>query len=193
MFKQIKALRDESSDTAAELAALKDEMQALRNDISEDREQMAELRNLQADYVAKFEQNLGKLQILNNDIEKELRQFRALQSELSRKLMEKLEQELALVVVHAKEKLTSDVNKSRQLQDSVDMTARQLSTLQNTVARLVDVASGIKKEDFSLSKSISELKKTNEEKIQLMQEVDKLKSMIGKMKQAGRSAPLYNK
>ena len=171
MFKQIKALREESSGTAEELGSLKKEMIEFRESINLEKANMEELRHLQVDYVEKFKKNLDELKFVHDHVEKQLRQFTALSNEMSRVIGQNV-----------------DIDKHRKLKDDVAITAQNLTGLNQKIADLADIAREIKKSDFELSSYVQEVRREASKKLQLMQEVEHLKSQMAKMK---RSGPKY--
>ncbi|MFQ5620767.1 MAG: hypothetical protein ACE5FT_02915 [Candidatus Nanoarchaeia archaeon] len=157
-------------------------MKELREAISEEKANMEELRNLQVDYLNQFKNNVDELKHLQDGAEKQLRQFTALSKEMSRLVLQKVEKELAQVTVHAKDLLSADIDEQKKLKEDIAITGRNLIGLNQKISDLADVARGIKKTDFQLSSYVQEIRKEDSKKLQLMQEVDRLKSMMAKMK-----------
>lgn len=182
MFKQIKELRQESGDTAKELASLKEEMQAVKAMFKTEQEALAEIRGLQIDFINQFKQNLKALGFLQDSVQRELEQFKALNSQITRELMGKLEKELAEVTHHATSVLSSESDKSKKVKEQVEGTAKNLVILNNNIAKLAEIGQALKKTDFEMSEFVKRVREEDKHKLELMQENEKLKSMIAKMK-----------
>ena len=182
MFKQIKNLRDESASTAAELGQLKTQLQEMQEFYKTEKEQLQELRGLQVDFVNHFKQNLSSMKSLQEGIAKELQQFKALQSTVARVMVDKLEKELASLTSQTKQTLQTDSERQKALYQNIEATIKNLNTLNTQVQQLHSVASTIKQSDFALTQFVEQVRREDKHKLELMQEVDRLQSMVAKMK-----------
>ena len=193
MFQQIKNLREESASTASELTQLKVQLQEMQTFYKQEKEELTEIKNLQIDFVNHFKQNLHGLKVLQETIAKEIQQFRALQSTVARVLVEKLEKELAELTSQTKETLRNDSERHKILNQNIEATIKNLATLNTQVQHLHTVVSTIKQSDFSLNQFAEQLHKEDKHKLELMQEVDRLQSMVAKMKRTipRRVVPRY--
>jgi len=191
MFDKIKKLRAESTDIIDDITSLREEMASLRTLLQEERDALERARKDQAALLLQLKEDTRAMKSLHSGVEKELRKWQSLQSDVSRTLSEKLEKELAEVTKFAKDQLYVDISREKALKERVEKTALELVRLQDQVEKLTLVTSTIKASDFELSAFIKDMRRENKEKLALLAEVDQLKSLMAKMKQRPKRGPAF--
>ncbi len=152
----------------------KEQQQQFMESLKEVKDNLLSLRDFKQDYVKKFSEDLKGVKVLEKEFQKALRSFHQNHKQLYDSVYKRLHNEVSektYPLKEAVEKLTGLDPEARKIKD-------MLSTTKDEMAKLNEISSRIKKEDFELKHYAKELLKMDSEKLKLMKKIESLKKII---------------
>ena len=182
-IKGVLTVRDEMDSLKAEIEDLKSIIKGLGDALTQETSRVRELHDTQGDMLSSFLQANQTLAKLREDIRREIEDFRMLNRQAQSKIMDKFEQEISNALTVNTKALELDKAQYEKVRSDISKHGELLSAINAEMNKLLLVSTRIKSQDFQLSEHHQKLLEDDKNKLQLMQRIDELERMIGKMKQ----------
>lgn len=138
------------------------------------------------------DQSIKKIKNIAEEFEKSLNEFKIMKSNLQTKVVQEvssdIKKELNVYVMNVKEKISQLDEAGKEILKVSENTSEMLKVFSD----LRDISKKINKEDFILSKHAEELRRNDNEKLELMKKIDNLERLIAKQRKSNNKAmPKY--
>ena len=98
--------------------------------------------------------------------------------------MDKFTEELENEIKQRKEELSIDTGNYKEMKESIEGFGIELGKAKSEIGKWVQISSKIKAEDFELVRFTKRLKEVENEKLELMQKIDVLERLVGKLRRS---------
>ncbi len=127
-------------------------------------------------------QSIKEVKELCNDFQKEINEFKTMRSKLNTQIVNQvcidIKKEMDVYIMNIRQKIES-LNNAAQ---DIERISTNSGKVMESVDKLRQISSEIKKEDFELTKYASELHKNDKEKLNLMRKIDVLEKLVAKQR-----------
>jgi len=176
---QLKTLSSDSDELRKDFDSVKKSVEELKNTVGESAKAQEKL-------LKNFNDNIDAISSVRDEMKEELFKFSVLKGQMQDKIMKKFTEELENEISERKKDLNVDTGKYKEVKGIVEEMALELGKAKQEIKKWMDISSKIKAEDFELIKFAKQMKEIEAEKLALMQKVDNLERMIGKMRRGQR-------
>ncbi|MBU0470009.1 MAG: hypothetical protein KKA62_02330 [Nanoarchaeota archaeon] len=174
---------EELKEPLKEISFLKEQSLKILQRLEENQEklsliadQIKSLEENQNSLTARFEEEMERLTELNQQFEKRINSFRALESSASKRLFE----ETNLEIKSQLRSLFMTTQNYQKLEVGLLQLLVKIETISEDVTKFSTISKEIKSADFQLSHFARQLTQQDQEKLSLMRENEKLKLLISK-------------
>jgi len=143
------------------ITSLEKSQTQLKTQLSQDRDDMSELRE---------------------EFRKEITDFKLIKSRLEKKLSEKIDSEFQEALLPHFEKLEKHTSQFGDVQNNLSSVSKRVEQMSSRLDTFLEISSQIKTADFELDKHAKNLKIAESEKQHLLSKIDKLETLISKMR-----------
>ena len=192
-FKDILQISKNLEQVDTKLKTLSSDSEELRVNFDSVKKSVEELKKtvvdsskVQEKLLKNFNENVDAISSIRDEMKEELFKFSVLKGQMQDKIMKKFSEELENEIAERKKDLDVDTGKYKEVKGIVEETALELGKAKQEIKKWIDISSKIKAEDFELIKFTKQMKELESEKLELMQKVDNLERMIGKMRRNQR-------
>ena len=140
------------------------------------------LKSEQAELLKALKSNSNETSGIMEALKAEIFEFKLLKSQLQRKLLEKFEEGLKKEMSSGIDIMRRDAEEYNEARKNLNETMKRITSINEDVAKFIDISRSIKKEDFQLSNFAKQVSYADSEKIRLMMRVEQLEGMISKMR-----------
>jgi len=185
MIQKLKSLMEtkESIDEInSKLNENKEQALLLRKEITSAKDEFAELKKVQSEFIAAFNENMGIIKEMRENVNGEIYDFKVIKAQTQKKIMEKFEEELAKELKLSSESLRIASEEYKKLKENVLILSNKTQTIGGEIGKFIDISSKIKKEDFELTRFAMQILQADKEKLELMKKIDTLERLISKMR-----------
>ena len=140
------------------------------------------LKSEQAELLKALKSNSNETSGIMEALKAEIFEFKLLKSQLQRKLLEKFEEELKKELSSGIDIMRRDAEEYNEARKNLNETMKKMNSINEDVAKFIDISRSIKKEDFHLSNFAKQVSYADSEKIRLMRRVEQLEGIISKMR-----------
>lgn len=140
---------------------------------------------VQRELVKDFQQNMGELQALKKDLEKEVYDFKLFKGELQGKILQKLETGIKDEVAAGMKQMEHDASAYNELRLKVNTLLSSVANLSVQIDKFTEISRGIKKEDFELTKYANKIFQEDQEKLRLLKKIDSMERLVASMRRRG--------
>ena len=148
------------------------------SDMSQIKVRIDEVQENNTNAADKIIQQLNEINRLKSEFENALNRIKSVSRNIEEtaaiSVKDVAEKEIETIKAHSK--------KFRDLEDELKGTTLSVNQLQMELAKFVSISQQIKLVDFSLTKHQEEMSKSEKERMQLINDNERLKSMMAKMK-----------
>ena len=137
---------------------------------------ISELQRKNFYFTDTFEEQVQKFKTLGDKLKSTIESFKLLENVASKKLME----EMQVSIENEIKNLSHTSNKYKELEEKLSATQKRLVKIEDQLDRFLELAGKIKESDFELSRYANELRRNDKEKLELMRENEKLKTLIAR-------------
>ena len=179
MKEQVDVIKNNLNYTTSSVSELKTEVEALRQQLSENAEN---INSRNGEFFKNFDENMNLIKNLRHDFEKELFDFKLLRSQMQKKIIEKFEEELDKELNVQMEKLRNDADVYNELKKNITEISNKVNELSSEINKFTEISKNIRKEDFEMTRFAHQLVEMDKEKLELMNKIDSLQRLVGKMR-----------
>ena len=137
-----------------------------------------DVAQIQKDFLGDFSKNLAVTKELVDEFSKELNNFKVERSQLTKKLMEKGNDELN----EHFDKLKTDIGTYNELKGNVLQVSERINSLGSEIDKFNKIAAKIKEADYDLTKFAKQIFEADHEKLELMKKIDTLERLIARQR-----------
>lgn len=131
-----------------------------------------------------FTGDLKEISDIKEKFREELFNFKLLKNEMQKQITSKFAEELEKEVEQRKEELKLDTGNYIKAKESIEGFAKELGAVKEELRKWVDISSRVKAADFELVRFAAKLKGAESEKLELMQKVDTMERLVGKLRRS---------
>ena len=171
------------------LNALHEEAKFLSRNIEDIKNSLEELQDVvnqttktQTKLLKKFNEDIEAIGTIRNSFKEEMFNFKLFKNQLQKELMEKFAEELEKEMEQRKEEIRIDTSKYAVVKEGIEQLSKELTASSAELAKFNEIAKRIKAEDFALVKFTAKIKEIENEKLDLMQKIDTLERLVGKLR-----------
>jgi chromosome segregation ATPase len=176
---QIDVIKNNLNYTTNSMNELKAEIGTLKQQINEN---ISNIDNKNKEFSKNFDENIDVIKSLRHDFEKELFDFKLLRSQLQKKIIEKFEEELGKELKIQIDTLKNDAESYNELKENINKITEKVNIFEEEINKFVAISKNIKKEDFELTRFTNKVQEADREKLELMNKIDALESLVSKMR-----------
>jgi chromosome segregation ATPase len=162
----------------------KDAVFSLKSEIEGLRTALEETKQRQNEFLESFREDLNVIKSSRQELKEEVYNFKLLQDQTRKQILDKFEEEISNNIKDYFEKLKTDADSYEELKEKIVIIARRTSQLSEELDKFNNISRNIKKEDFELTKFANRIFETDKEKLELMKKIDNLERLIAKMRRA---------
>tara|TARA_Y100000310_G_scaffold216625_1_gene217701 strand:+ start:1553 stop:2128 length:576 start_codon:yes stop_codon:yes gene_type:complete len=126
--------------------------------------------------ISNFKRESAAIEELKEKLENDISDFRLIKNQMPEKIFEQLKEELEPHI----EGLRSNVKTFNELKSELSKSSEQVDELNSELSKFVKISKNIKAEDFELVKHARMLEKNDKEKLELVRENERLKTLIAR-------------
>jgi septation ring formation regulator EzrA len=173
-------LNKKIKETAASTKEQNAELSALKKELNEIKKNVISISNTAQSYAEQMNAELGSISELKEDMKKELYDLKLLKSTIQAKLVADLSETFRDELQKAMHRLDTDIKSYNEMRDKMNLINNQFSTLTSEMAKFKQIAEQVNVADFELAKYAREVTRMDKEKLDLMNKVDQLQTIISK-------------
>lgn len=177
MQEEVDALKNKPDYHSQSVTTFTSEMTALHTELST-------LRQTQHDLIKELKEHMGMFTAIREEMSKEVYDFKLLKSQLSKKLLDKFEEELKEELKVNVDSLRKDMQDYTEMNSSVKDLLRKTEFTKQEMGKWIEISSHVKASDFELSKFAGQLRNADSEKLELLRKIDTLERMVSKMRRS---------
>ncbi|HLD87428.1 MAG TPA: hypothetical protein VJB12_05180 [Candidatus Nanoarchaeia archaeon] len=185
-FKDLLKMKEEVDDLKARMDAQGKSFDAFSSEVTKLCDNLQMVRNTQAQLLDEMKGNLGTFSQMQEDLSKEIYDFKLLKGQLQKKMLDKFEEELKSELKVNVEVLRKDLSDYEEMKNSVKEMLKKVELTKQEMGKWLDISTNIKATDFELGKFARQLQQADSEKLELMRKIDSLERLVSKMR---RGAP----
>ena len=140
------------------------------------------LKDSQGKLVERVKQDAHEFSTIKEDLRKEIVDFKIIKSKLEKSMIDSFEEQIKTELIPKFSRLETHVKRFEELGEQVRAIGSRVTKLSEEIAKFTEISSNIKKADFDLVNHARQLHEMDQEKLRLMQRIDTLEKMIGKMR-----------
>jgi chromosome segregation ATPase len=144
--------------------------------------ELSTLRQTQQDLLKELKGNLGTFTQIQEEMSKEVYDFKLLKSQLQKKLLDKFEEEMKQELKLNVASLRKDMKDYEDMKDSVKELLKKTELTKQEMGKWMEISKTVKQSDFELGKFAKHLQNADSEKLALMRKIDTLERMVSKMR-----------
>src|SRR3989344_2218546 len=185
MINKIKQLMktDEIIDSInAKIDSTNKSIESLNARVEESLKEIISLKSEQDELLKALKSNSNETSGIMEALKAEIFEFKLLKSQLQRKLLEKFEEGLKKEMSSGIDIMRRDAEEYNEARKNLNETMKRITSINEDVAKFIDISRSIKKEDFQLSNFAKQVSYADSEKIRLMRRVEQLEGIISKMR-----------
>lgn len=185
MFQKIKDLmeiRTEMDNIKSSWSSTKESIDSIKSKFVDMEKELQEVKQKQKEFLTNFREKTDETKALNEELEREVHQFKVLKSQLQNKLVQKFEEELKNELKINIDKLKMDFDRYNEVQNSVSVLLGKTKSASEEISKFHEISKHIKKEDFELERFAIQLRMADKEKVELMKKIDTLERLISKIR-----------
>ena len=187
-IRDLSTVKDKIDSITSAMNQQSETFSALQVEITELKGSFSSMRDTVEDQnkeLGEFRKQLISINELKNSFEKELYDFKILKTQMTKKVLDKLESEIRTEVKKHLERLKADAQSFVKLRNDIETISGRIVNLSGEVEKFNTIASHIKAKDFELEKYAKELSKIEREKIMLLRKIDSLERLVSKARKRG--------
>jgi chromosome segregation ATPase len=181
---------EEIEDCKKQLCLSRKEMEDCIKEIKEISKQMTQYKENQEKEDKKLieikKESISNINKISDEFQKELNDFKTMKTKLKTEIVEKvsldIRKELDIYIMNIKQKI-ENLNEAAK---EIVIIAKNTNATFELMTKLKQISTEIKKEDFELSKYSAELRRNDQEKLNLMRKIDSLEKLIASMRRRQR-------
>jgi len=185
-FRDILKLKEEVDDLKARMDSQSRSFDAFSTEVTKLCDNLQNVRNTQAQLLDELKSNMGGFSQIQQDLSKEVYDFKLLKAQLQKKMLDKFEEELKSELKMNVEVLRKDLSDYEEMKNSVKEMLKKVELTKQEMGKWMEISSNIKAADFELNKFARQLQQSDSEKLELMRKIDSLERLVSKMR---RSVP----
>ena len=174
------------SSISSDAEILKKDMAGVKAAVEEMRNSISNAAKSQEALLREFNSHISAISSARKEMEDELFKFSVLKGQMQDRIMKKFADELEKEILERKNELSIDTGKYREAKAAIEGIASELGKAGLEIKKWREISSKIKSEDFELVRFTKKLKELEGEKLGLMQKIDVLERLVGKMRRNGR-------
>ncbi|PLW79804.1 hypothetical protein C0585_05680 [Candidatus Woesearchaeota archaeon] len=153
-----------------------------KKEIKNHSKQIKELKNIQEKSLIELNKTIKDITISNQELKKEIDTFKLSKANLHNHAVNELKKSLKEVSDSLKNEKV-DYNKAQKtINELTENISKSYDLFSKEIQRLINVSNKIKESDFELTKHAKNLDRYDNEKLKFIREIDKLETMIARMK-----------
>jgi len=161
---------------------LSEEFDESKKEIKNHSKQIKELKDNQEKSIKDLEKTIQSLNKNNYELRKEIDTFKLSKANLHNHAVNELKKSLKEAADSLKNE-KADYNKAQKaINELTENISKNYEVFSKEIQRLVNVSNKIKEADFELTKHAKNLDRYENEKLKFIREIDKLETMIARMK-----------
>ena len=175
----VDALNKSMSETKKELNSFKNEFEGVRVALDS-------VKKNHEEFFTNFSGDLELMKDSRKELNDAIYDFKVLKNKLQNQVIEKFEEELKKELSLNVEVLRNDFKSYEELKLKLSSLLDEVKSVSSEVSKFKEISSEIKKGDFELAKHAQNLRKADQEKLELMRKIDTLEKLISKMRRNQR-------
>ncbi|MDP2750433.1 MAG: hypothetical protein Q8O89_06385 [Nanoarchaeota archaeon] len=168
-----KRMESISKRLEAQDSSLKESFSNLKKDLDEIR--------IESDFIHEYKKELENIKSSRKDFEESVEKFSIMQMKLYNKIVDNIKEDINKSLIPEVKKLqliSVDIKRYEELKEKIASFEKDIAMLKANLDKVNTIASGIKKEDFELTKFANKIFEADKEKIRLMKDNEALQKLI---------------
>ena len=181
-FRDILKLKEEVDDLKARMDSQSRSFDAFSTEVTKLCDNLQNVRNTQAQLLDELKSNMGGFSQIQQDLSKEVYDFKLLKAQLQKKMLDKFEEELKSELKMNVEVLRKDLSDYEEMKNSVKEMLKKVELTKQEMGKWLDISTNVKTADFELGRFAKQLQNADSEKLELMRKIDSLERLVSKMR-----------
>jgi len=154
----------------------------LNDHISSLKTEIEGLKKTQTVLVQSLSDDSSSVSTAREELQKEIADFKILKSRVEKKLVQLFEEEVKGEIQSRFNEMSRQLSKFDELGRQVGQINQKTISLSSDIDKFTAISKGLKATDFELREYAKALKEADQEKLELMRKIDKLETLVAKMR-----------
>ena len=180
--KNLSELNSKVSSYGEEIASLKQSLDSVSESVREIQADLERANRNQAESLATFNKRMQDIKEISDQFKKSVYDFSVLKKDMQNEILSKFDTRLREELIRHSESLSHSMEEYDKLRSAVHDQGRLFKDLTKETEKLCGIAAGLKKSDFEFTRYADRIRKTEQEKTELLRKIDALERLAARLR-----------